>query len=114
MINNENLYPTIPLNESEKLKSIPVTNSDLGHKDRASIVIPLFIPGTEATLVFRQTPFYAYVGANRCRFFETLQEAWQEACYEAGLESGLSYSKATFHEAQIIERAKEFIGSIDW
>ncbi|MEG4587216.1 hypothetical protein QUA54_18650 [Microcoleus sp. MOSTC5] len=118
MLNHTQLYPSIPVEQANKLKTISITNSDKGHKDGAAIVIPSFIPGTEARAIFAEKPHSVFVGGYRCRFFQTPQEAWQEACYEAGLDLGLSLAvssdPAIFHNPQILETAKQLFDSMKW
>ena len=94
----------------QKLRTVPVTDSDVlswntitdfcsSHSQDDVQVVPDFIKGDKASIVFSKRGNYARVGEHTIKVFESIEEVWEDAEYDAKSSS---------------QSAEELVNCLDW
>jgi len=108
-------FPNIP--DNLNLRLIPVTDSevlswttyqdlDREHEEGDVIVVPDFISGDKAHLVFSKIGDYARVGKEKIEIYSSYKEVWDKACLDV-----IFLGEETI---EISQAAKSLINSLDW
>ena len=98
-----------------ELRIVPVTDSDvlswntiddlcLSHSQDDVQVVPDFIKGDKASIVFSKRGNYARVGEHTIKVFESIEEVWEEAELDASFCRGSNF----------YQPAKKLVNCLDW
>ena len=95
---------TVPVTDSDVLSWNTVDDLCLSHSQDDVQVVPDFIEGDSACLIFSKRGSYARVGEKRIKTFELIDDVWEAAEYDATLSSASIFGQS----------AKELVSCLGW